>query len=519
MLKCPIPLCSLALAFAALTLSASEPPLTLSHAGCAAPGASVEPSLLERPTTRKSDIGDVHQPITTSSPDAQAFYDQGLTDLHHYVFIEAARSFHQALRSDPNCAMCWMGLARAEQGLERPDATAAAIAKAKELAPKATAKEQTFIALRAKQIEAQAAPPSEERDKHAALKSALDAALAQYPEDAELWILRGNAEEPGPWGRGQFGGAASIAFYETALVRSPGHLGAHHYLVHSFENIGHHAEAADHAKIYAQSSPGVAHAQHMYGHVLPRLGRWQEALVQFEKADAIEVAYARAEKIRPGDDWHHIHNLQLLGYTYLRLGKLADAERTFQRAFDTPARLPYRGTPQASLGELALLAGRPEEALAIGRALQADTRTVSANVVGAVVEGEALLALGRTNEAKASSARSHELLERGRRELGFQSRYLEMFARPYVDQLDTEIALRGQDPSAAEDSIRQVADELTRNPRFDAWGEGLFRLERIAAEARRAGRTQLADDVTAKMKRIDPDYVPGSAVALSAASR
>jgi tetratricopeptide (TPR) repeat protein len=519
MLKRPILVGSLTLAVSALALSASQPPLTISHAGCAAAGDPVEPALLERPTALKSDIGHVHQPITTSSPDAQAFYDQGLTDLHHYVFIEAARSFHQALRSDPNCAMCWMGLARAEQGLERPEATAAAIAKAKDLAPKASAKEQTFIALRARQIEAQAAPPSEEKDKHAALKSALDAALAQYPDDAELWILRGNAEEPGPWGRGQFGGAASIAFYETALVRSPGHLGAHHYLVHSFENIGHHAEAAPHGKIYAESSPGVAHAQHMYGHVLPRLGRWQEALVQFEKADAIEEAYAKAEKIRPGDDWHHMHNLQLLGYTYLRLGRVADAEKTFRRAFDTPSRLPYRGSPQASLAELSLLLGRPEDALAIGRALQADTRTISANIVGAVVEGEALLALGRMNEAKAASARSHDLLERGRQELGFQSRYLELFARPYVDQLDTEIALRGKDSSAAEDSIRRVADELTRNPRFDAWGEGLFRLERIAAEARRAGRTQLADDITTKMKRIDPDYVPGSAIPVSAASR
>ncbi|MFY9550352.1 MAG: tetratricopeptide repeat protein, partial [Thermoanaerobaculia bacterium] len=402
---------ALSAACAALPVFAVEPPLTLSHAGCAAPGDPVDPLLLERPTTLKSDIGQVHQKVTTASADAQAFYDQGLTDLHHYVFIEAARSFRQALRSDPGCAMCWMGLARAEQGLERPDATAAGITRAKELAPKASPREQTFIALRAQQIEAQAAAPSEEKEKHAAYKAALDAALAVSPDDAELWILRGNGEEPGPWGRGQFGGAASIAFYETALVRSPGHLGAHHYLVHSFENIGHHAEAAAHGKIYAGASPGVAHAQHMYGHVLPRLNRWQEALAQFEKADAIEEAYARTEHLRPGDDWHHLHNLQLLGYTYLRLGRAADAEKTFRLAFDTPARLPYRGWPQASLAELALLSGRPEEALAIARALQTPTRTISAHVAGAVVEGEALLALGRANEAKGAAARAHELLE------------------------------------------------------------------------------------------------------------
>ena len=54
--------------------------------------------------------------ITTASPKTQELYDQGLTLLHHYVWVDAARSFHEALRADPECAMCWMGLARAEQG-------------------------------------------------------------------------------------------------------------------------------------------------------------------------------------------------------------------------------------------------------------------------------------------------------------------------------------------------------------------------------------------------------------------
>ncbi len=508
----------LAFTLGALPLSAAEPP-SLSHAGCAAPGDPVDPVILERPTSRKTDIGEIRQKVATASAEAQTFYDQGLTDLHHYVWIEAARSFHQALRIDSECAMCWMGLARAEQGLERPEATRAAIGKAKALAPKATPKEQRFIALRDRQIEAQAAPASEEKEKHAAYKGALDAALAVYPEDAELWILRGNAEEPGPWGRGQFGHAASIAFYEAALARAPGHLGAHHYLIHSFENIGQHAEAAAHGKIYAGSSPGVAHAQHMYGHVLPRLGRWDEALAQFEKADAIEEAYAQAENLRPGDDWHHLHNLQLLGYTYLRLGRLAEAEASFRRAFDTPARMPYRGAPQSSLAELYLLQGRPEAALTVARALQTPTRTAAAHVAGAVAEGEALLALGREKDARAAGKRAAELLEKGKIEAGAQGRYMEIFLRPYVDQLASELGLHGPEPSSAETSILAVADELSTNPRFDAWGEGLFRLERIAAEARRAGRPRLAADITEKMKKIDSGYAPGTAGAATAALR
>ena len=66
-------------ALAAAPLSASEPGTSLSHAGCAAPGDPVDPALLERPAALRSDIGSVHQPVTTASKEAQAFYDQGLT--------------------------------------------------------------------------------------------------------------------------------------------------------------------------------------------------------------------------------------------------------------------------------------------------------------------------------------------------------------------------------------------------------------------------------------------------------
>jgi len=62
-----------ALTLASAGLVASEQPL--SHAGCAAMGGdTVEPALLERPIALRKDVGAVHQKVTTSSPDAQAFY-------------------------------------------------------------------------------------------------------------------------------------------------------------------------------------------------------------------------------------------------------------------------------------------------------------------------------------------------------------------------------------------------------------------------------------------------------------
>ena len=74
--------------------------------------------ILQRPVTLRTGIGELHEKVSTHSPEAQSFYDQGLAYVHSYVWIEAARSFHQALRLDPNLAMAYLGLTDAFIGLQ-----------------------------------------------------------------------------------------------------------------------------------------------------------------------------------------------------------------------------------------------------------------------------------------------------------------------------------------------------------------------------------------------------------------
>ena len=88
------------------------------HAAHAVP--SIPQALLERPVTLRTGVGAVHDDAGTKSPEAQRFYDQGLAYLHNYVWIEAARSFHQALRSDPNLALAHVGLSYAYIELNQP---------------------------------------------------------------------------------------------------------------------------------------------------------------------------------------------------------------------------------------------------------------------------------------------------------------------------------------------------------------------------------------------------------------
>src|SRR5687768_15203107 len=104
--------------------------------------------LLQRPIELRKGIGRVHDEVTTSSTEAQQFYDQGLAYLHSYVWIEAARSFHQALRLDQKLAMAYVGLSRASSGLWDTDAAVKFAEKASALSEGVSPREKARIELR-----------------------------------------------------------------------------------------------------------------------------------------------------------------------------------------------------------------------------------------------------------------------------------------------------------------------------------------------------------------------------------
>jgi len=109
--------------------------------------------LLERPVPLRQGIGKLHQAVTTKSANAQAFFDQGLVYIHSFVWIEAARSFHQAVRLDPSMAMAYVGLSDAYIGLNDVAAAQEAFGKAQSLAGNASKEEQAKLTIRARQIE------------------------------------------------------------------------------------------------------------------------------------------------------------------------------------------------------------------------------------------------------------------------------------------------------------------------------------------------------------------------------
>jgi len=282
-------------------------------------GGPVPRQILERPVALRSGIGTLREKVATSSPEAQAFYDQGLAYVHSYVWIEAIRSFHQALRLDPNLAMAFLGLTDAYIGLQDPATARAAFQRAQALAPKVSKREQMWIAIRDRELDY--LESNGDPDKYVAYRKSISDALKVNPNDPWLWIQRGLADEGSPETHGQVGGVDTIAFYRTALALAPENFAAHHYYAHTLENLGRAREALDEAAIYVRMAPAIPHAHHMHGHELMRLGRTEEAIAEFLKTKLLEEEYYRTENIPARYDWHHAHNLQLLALSYQSLGK------------------------------------------------------------------------------------------------------------------------------------------------------------------------------------------------------
>lgn len=475
-------------------------PLAIGQAGHEghANGGPVPREILERPVPLRQGIGSAHEAVTTSSPEAQAFYDQGLAYAHSFVWIEAARSFHQALRLDPNLAMAFLGLTDTYIGLHDAATARAAFQRAEELAPKVSERERMWIVIRGRELDFLENNASQE--SYALYRQVLKEAIKVNPNDPWLWIQRGLADEANPFAHGQAGGVDTLSFYKTAITLAPGNSVAHHYYAHSYENAGRAKEALSETEIYLRTAPAIPHAHHMRGHELLRLGRTEEAIHEFVKTKELEDAYYRTENIPARYDWHHPHNLQLLAMSYQSLGQMKAAESAFREAFEVPAYTDFLEYNRKAWPEFLLLRGRFEEALEASQHL-VKSQWAIARMAGHTLAGQALLATDRVNEAKDEL----NLAERETEQLPVGA----LAALPYPGALWANILLREKKTEEGEALTKDIEKMVRAMPGPDAWCAARFELEGIAQTARQLDDWGLAEFTAEQMIQHDPSYAGG----------
>ena len=453
--------------------------------------------ILERPVTLRQGIGTLDDPVTTSSPEAQAFYRQGLAYLHSFVWIEAARSFHQALRLDPKLGMAYVGLSDAYVGLADPVEARAALDKARPLSDAISEPEKRKIEIHILLLDWLG---DSDLQKYFAYRSAITAAIAATPNDPWLWIQRGFAEEGSPHAHGQNGGPDTIAFYEAALALAPDEFAAHHYLAHTYETIGRSRDALAQSEIYVRMAPAIPHAHHMHGHDLRWVGRTEEAIAEFERANELEENYYRSENIPARFDWHHIHNLSLLAMCYETLGQMKAAEQRFREAFALPVYNDLAEFNRREWPEFLLNRGRYEEALSAAQEL-ANGQWPMGRFAAHTAAGRALLRLNRLDEAQSELALAEQELEHLPASVATQL--------PDAGLLNAEVLLRQGQTEKSDALFRDIEKKIRAVPGPDSWSEGLFQLDSIASIARDAGDWDLAEFTARQIIEHDPSYAGG----------
>ncbi len=468
--------------------------------------------ILLRPVGIKSGIGRVSHPTSTKSPVAQAFYEQGLAYLHSYQWLEAARSFNQAIRTDHDLALAWVGLSRAYSGLEDPVLARDAQKKA-ETFTHVTPREARWIAVRAKQLDAMdAGQGAKGNDAYVEYLKALNAAIEGDPLDAELWSQRGNAEEAGgAYGRGQRGTASSIAFYERAIALVPCHFAAHHYLIHTYENIGIFDKALEHGKVYADAASAVPHALHMFAHDLMKLGRTAEAIEVFGRANRIEHAYYASEKISRDYDWHHSHNLALLALSHRHEGNLDEAERLLRDGATVEQQTATRkGYYKGVLLDLLYARGRHDEVITEGTALSAWPQA-PVKALGHAMAARSMMASGRVKDAAPHIA----ALETATSESGMYG----TFADLHAGLARAEYELRTGKKAEGAARLHEVMKTARAQRTPDGWIEGLFTIESAFMVAKGVGEWELAADASARLLEHDKAYAGSQTAAEAIAER
>jgi tetratricopeptide (TPR) repeat protein len=327
--------------FSACVLAAA---VAITLSACASPPRSTD--VAEQPPQPKvqaplfNDLGTYSVPITTSVPMAQRFFDQGLTLTYGFNHAEAIRSFREAARLDPQCAMCYWAIAFAlgpninmpmvDEAV--PEAHSAA-EKALQLSRHASPREQALIRAL---VNRYAPPPVKDRSAlDRAFADAMREVMRQFPDDAEAQTLFAESlMDLSPWdywlpnGDPKPATREMIAALERVLAATPNHPGANHLYIHVVEASVNPDRAVAAADRLGPLAPGAGHLVHMPSHIYIRVGRYHDAAVANIKAgeaDTSYIAQCQAQGVYPL--LYHPHNWHFLWAAATFAGKKEWAER------------------------------------------------------------------------------------------------------------------------------------------------------------------------------------------------
>lgn len=255
--------------------------------------------------------------VTSDNEEAADFVRQGMGQLHGYWYLEAERSFRQAAMLDPDCAIAYWGMARANESNSK---------RAKPFIEEAVKRKGSAGKLEGMMIDALSAylnnKSKKRSDKTKPYFAAVEKMAKEFPDNLEV--------------------KATCAFlmyrYRTDLKLSyedadealnevleiePLHP-VHHFRIHLWD-YKDSAKALNSAAKCGAAASGIAHMWHMPGHIYSREKRYSDAAWQQEASARVDHAHMMRDRVMPDRIHNFAHNNEWLIRNLGHIGRWRDA--------------------------------------------------------------------------------------------------------------------------------------------------------------------------------------------------
>ena len=303
--------------------------------------------------------------ITTTNPDAQAYFNNGMQLAHAFAHKAATSAFKRAEELDPTCAMCVWGEAWSRgPTINYPidkDEQAALVKladKAAVLGSSGSPKERAMIAALQKRYR----DGGGEGRGDFAFARAMDDLARTNPDDNEIAVVAADAWMiPAASRNSRDHLDRSIALLEGVLNRSPSDTGAIHFYIHATEMNGVPVKALPYAQKLQALAPSASHLVHMPSHTYFWAGWYRQA--EQSNLDAVEIDKTNAARLKPKDGVfglsYHGHNVQFGEGSALMDGDAAGAlSLASAEVAELPRIHPDKMFEQAGLGTAYFSYGR-----------------------------------------------------------------------------------------------------------------------------------------------------------------
>ncbi len=301
------------------------------------------------------DLGSHSRPISTTSPEAQRWFDRGLNWCFGFNQEEGVKCFQRALEADPDCVMAHWGVAYGAgpfYNLAWTELGPAEAAVATELGfrhielararfERATPVEQGLVEALARRVQApHAVAPEEFRRWDDDYAAAMRRVHHEFPDDQDvagllaealitrtprrLWDVKTGRPAP----NSDVVEAVSLCERSIAAAEAAGrpyHPAIVHMHIHALEMADDPGRAMRSADILADLCPDAGHMNHMPGHIYVLCGEYEKAKIVSEtaiRADDLYAAYAGSKNFYVTARCHDLH---LMIFTCMFLGQYRPA--------------------------------------------------------------------------------------------------------------------------------------------------------------------------------------------------